>query len=98
MRLLAPRVLFLVIFAVVGLTTISVAQPVGSEFQVNTYTTSAQRTTRGRHVAVHPAGNFVVVWTGYGQDGSGSGIFAQRYDSDGDALGAEFRVNTYTTN
>jgi hypothetical protein len=42
-------------------------------------------------------GNFVVVWLSYGQDGSSSGVFGQRYASDGAPLGTEFRVNTYTT-
>jgi hypothetical protein len=41
-------------------------------------------------------GNFVVVW-GSPQDGAGGGVFGQRYDSSGSPLGAEFRVNSYTT-
>ena len=74
------------------------AQPFGSEFQVNTYTTSNQRTQHagGRLVATDTSGNFVVVWHSLGQDGSGYGIFCQRYDSAGSGLGAEFRVNTTT--
>jgi hypothetical protein len=69
--------------------------PRGTEFRVNTYTTDNQ----GRpSVAVDPAGNFVVVWGSYHQDGQGYGIFAQRYDAAGGPLGTEFRVNTYTTN
>ena len=32
------------------------------------------------------------------QDGSGSGVYAQRYNSTGLPVGSEFRVNTYTTN
>ena len=40
---------------------------------------------------------FVVVWHSDGQDGSGLGIFAQRYESAGAPFGSEFRVNTYTT-
>jgi hypothetical protein len=43
------------------------------------------------------AGNFVVVWASLAQDGSGYGIFGQRYSSSGTPLGGEFRVNTYTT-
>jgi hypothetical protein len=76
------------------------AQPVGSEFQVNTYTTSDQRTIpRGGHLAAADAsGNFVVVWNSSGQDGGGFGIFAQRYDSEGVPLGGEFRVNSFTSN
>ena len=33
----------------------------------------------------------------HGQDGSGEGVFGQRYDSSGAPLGPEFRVNTFTT-
>jgi hypothetical protein len=69
------------------------AQAVGSEFQVNTYTTGAQEV---RAIASDPSGNFVVVWPGAGQ-GDSAGIFGQRYDSGGVALGDEFRVNSYTT-
>jgi hypothetical protein len=36
-------------------------------------------------------------YQGADQDGSDSGIFAQRYDSAGAPVGAEFQVNTYTT-
>ena len=43
------------------------------------------------------SGNFVVAWQSDGQDGSGNGIYAQRYDSSGSAVGSEFLVNTYTT-
>jgi len=72
----------------------------GSEFRVNTYTTASQRDAQ---VAIDGSGNFVVVWksspgfAGTGQDGSASGIFGQRYNSNGTAHGVEFRVNTYTT-
>ena len=68
--------------------------PVGPEFRVNTYTTSAQ----GRPaVAADPTGNFVVVWDGQGQGDSNLGVFGQRFASSGVPLGPEFRVNTYTT-
>lgn len=66
----------------------------GSEFRVNTFTTSAQS---GPAVASDASGNFVVVWTST-QDGSLSGVFGQRYANSGASLGPEFRVNTYTTN
>jgi hypothetical protein len=68
--------------------------PIGPEFQVNTYTTSQQFFPS---VASDPAGNFVVVWSSDGQDGSENGVFGQRYAQSGAPLGAEFRVNTYTT-
>jgi hypothetical protein len=68
-------------------------EPLGVEFQVNTYTTSRQRTGS---VAADSAGNFVVVWTCDDQDGNGRGVFAQRYASTGEPLGEEFEVNSYT--
>jgi hypothetical protein len=73
-----------------------VGDPVGGEFQVNTYTTNRQYVPK---VAVDGSGNFVVVWTSYAQIGDDKGgIFGQRYDSSGDPVGGEFHVNTYTTN
>src|SRR2546428_3957617 len=67
--------------------------PLGAEFRINTYTTNVQGLPS---VAAAPSG-FVVVWQSAYQDGSTYGIFGQRYDGSGTALGAEFRVNTYTT-
>jgi hypothetical protein len=66
----------------------------GFEFRVNTYTTYSQWAPA---VASDAAGNFVVVWTSWRQDGSEHGVFAQRYDASGAARGFELRVNTYTT-
>lgn len=66
----------------------------GSEFQVNTYTTSQQSSPA---VASDAAGDFVVAWDSSGQDGNGLGIFAQRYDASGARRGFEFRVNTTTS-
>jgi hypothetical protein len=68
--------------------------PLGPEFRVNTFTTDSQEQPR---VATDANGNFVVVWTSEGQDGSAAGIFGQRYSFAGDPVGPEFRVNTYTT-
>lgn len=68
--------------------------PVGGEFRVNTYTTSAQANAA---TAMDSDGDFVIAWQSYGQDGSGWGIYAQRYNNAGVAQGPEFRVNTYTT-
>ena len=66
----------------------------GSEFPVNTYTTGHQTFAS---VAMDSDGDFVVVWESYGQDGSSSGIYGQRYNAAGVAQGSEFPVNTYTT-
>lgn len=77
------------------------AAPQGAEFQVNSYTTSAQagsgRIRSWPAVASDADGNFVVVWDSLDQDGSSNGVFGQRYDSSGTLQGAEFRVNSYTT-
>jgi hypothetical protein len=71
------------------------AQPprAGSEFIVNTYTTSNQNSPV---VAADASGRFVVIWEAYGLDGSDGGLFGQRYDAAGRAVGGEFQVNTYT--
>jgi hypothetical protein len=71
-----------------------VGAPLGPEFRVNTYTTDFQFASS---VAADSAGNFVVVWQSYTQDGAANGIFGQRYSSSGAPVGAEFLVNTYTT-
>jgi hypothetical protein len=67
--------------------------PAGTEFRVNTYTTGDQL---GPAVAIDKSGIFFVLWTSDGQDGSGPGVFAQRYIGFGPPLGGEFRVNTTT--
>lgn len=67
----------------------------GSEFRVNTFTTGDQDFPS---VAMDAAGDFVITWQSIGQDGSSSGIYAQRFSSSGVAQGGEFRVNTHTTN
>jgi hypothetical protein len=66
----------------------------GSEFRVNTYTTTGPGDSV---VSVDASGGFVVVWEATGADGSSFGIFGQRFGGAGTPLGAEFRVNTYTT-
>jgi hypothetical protein len=67
--------------------------PLGGEFRVNSYTTGNQRS---------PAldgldGELTIVWQSDGQDGSGYGVFAQRYNAGGSPAGPEFQVNIYTT-
>ena len=49
----------------------------GPEFQINSYTTNSQ--SYGK-LAMNPAGNFVVTWTSYGQDGAYEGVYAKRGD------------------
>ena len=68
----------------------------GPEFLVSTTTVGSQS---GPAIAMAPGGAFVISWTSGGQDpDASSGIYAQRFDAGGVALGGEFRVNTYTTN
>jgi hypothetical protein len=66
--------------------------PAAGEFGVNAYTTGAQDEPA---ISQHAQGNYVVVWSSP-QDGSFNGVFGQRFDSAGDALGGEFQVNSYT--
>lgn len=61
----------------------------GGEFRVNTTTTSGQLNPA---VAMDTDGDFVIAWTSLGQDGSGYGVYAQRYNAAGTAQGEEFRV------
>lgn len=68
--------------------------PLGTEFRVNTYTLGSQTHPK---IAAEPAGGFLVVWDSRGQDGSGTGIFAQRYDQSAAPEGTEFQVNTFTS-
>jgi hypothetical protein len=65
----------------------------GTEFQVNTYTTGGQTFPV---VGADQNGNFMVVWYGPGEGDTGLGIFARRYTAAGVA-GPEFRVNEHTT-
>ena len=68
--------------------------PKGTEFLVNTSTTSSQTLPA---VAMSASGRFVVVWESFGVDGDKSGISGQLFDDNGTAVGGEFQVNTYTT-
>ncbi|HZE88327.1 MAG TPA: thrombospondin type 3 repeat-containing protein, partial [Verrucomicrobiae bacterium] len=72
----------------------SAGQPLDvADVLVNTYTTGLQRSS-----VAGAAGNgdFVVSWVSRGEDGSGYGIFARRFDSTGNPLDVEdFQVNAY---
>ena len=66
----------------------------GPETRVNTVTSNAQENPS---VAALAGGGFVVVWESFGQDGSGDGVYAQRFAANGTATGPELRVNLATT-
>ncbi len=70
---------------------------VGSEFQINTYTTHAPTKPK---VAIDSDGDFVVVWQSLesaGPDTFPHSIQGQRFNASGSAIGSQFQVNTYTT-
>jgi hypothetical protein len=89
-----PRALSLAVLAAINIPLSVGAAPAGSEFQVNSYTTGLQLRASA---AMDADGDFVVTWDSANQDGSGIGIYAQRYNAAGVAQGSEFRVNTTTT-
>ncbi|MCB9059538.1 MAG: tandem-95 repeat protein [Calditrichae bacterium] len=80
-------------FGVAGQLFDSTATKIGTEFLVNTFTDSDQELAA---VSMDKTGNFVVTWQSNTQDGSGYGVFAQRYDNTGAKISNEFQVNDYT--
>ena len=66
---------------------------VGSEFTVNTDVANHQGEPA---VTSFADGRFIVSWTGETADGSGSGVVAQIFNSDGSKIGNEFLLNTGT--
>jgi hypothetical protein len=65
-------------------------QPAGNQFLVSQ---AAGRGQQYSDVAADSQGNFVATWSSYGQDGSGWGVYARRFNANGVSLGNEFRVN-----
>ncbi len=69
----------------------------GGELQVNSYTTGGQFVPA---VAHQPDGGFVAAWESFGSagdDNDSASIQARRFAADGTATGAQFQVNTVTT-
>ncbi len=68
--------------------------PLGDEFQANTYTTGSQGGTGPFSFGVDVAddGRFVVVWDDTTQNDNFLAIYGQRYDSAGMRVGGEFQV------
>ena len=66
--------------------------PVGDEFQINTYSTSSQLHPAA---AIAASGDLLVAWAGAGV--GGDGVHARAYDDAGVPVGGEFRVNEATT-
>ena len=90
----AARVLGLLAALQLLSTSASAQTRAGAEFQANTYTTGGAGWLAA---AMLSGGGFVVVWQNPLQDGSGYGVFGQRFAVDGSRAGTEFRVNVYTT-
>jgi Ca2+-binding RTX toxin-like protein len=63
---------------------------IGNQYRVNSTTTGNQLDSSVTNLA---NGDYVVTWTSTGQDGSGGGIYAQRYSALGVAIGGETLVN-----
>ncbi|MEZ6118086.1 MAG: DUF4347 domain-containing protein, partial [Pirellulaceae bacterium] len=68
----------------------------GNEFQVNTWTSGDQGSP---NISVDDDGDFVITWhDASGHDGTGFGVYAQQYDSSGNAIGVETRIAQTTSN
>ncbi|NGX32423.1 MAG: hypothetical protein K1060chlam4_00467, partial [Candidatus Anoxychlamydiales bacterium] len=67
----------------------------GSEFQVNTFSTSQQKNPSAASLS---NGEFVVVWQSWTQDGDLDGIYGQIFNADGTKKGFEFQINTWVNN
>jgi len=80
------------LFSYLLISSISVPTAL-AEFQINTHTSNDQKVAA---MAMDAAGNFVVVWSSYGQDGSSNGIFGRRFDPNCTPTGSEFQINTIT--
>jgi hypothetical protein len=65
----------------------------GAEARVNTTLVGDQRDPSLAKLA---DGGWVVTWQSVNQDGSGLGVYQQRYNPDGSAHGNETKVNTWT--
>ncbi len=74
----------------------SLGEPIGDQIKVNTYTMSSSIAFRPEVTGLSDGG-WVVTWQSKGQDGSGYGVYQQRFTSDGVAYGNELQVNSYTS-
>jgi hypothetical protein len=69
--------------------------PIGTEFQVNTYTPAVDYRSS---VAMDGDGDFVVVWDRWRSTSANwYGVIGRRYDAVGNPLGGEFQIPTVTT-
>jgi len=80
-------------YGVYGQLFSSSGNKVGDEFQVNTYTAGWQYSPS---IAALSGGGFVVTWMSSTQENGNHGVYGQVFDSSGNPVGGEFRVNTYS--
>ena len=69
----------------------STGRAISAEMLVNSATAKQQAFP---DVAMGSDGSFIVTWSSRHQDGSDWGVYAQRFDAEGDRLGGEFQVNS----
>lgn len=67
----------------------------GESFRVNSYTESLQRYST---VAMDVDGDFVITWQSLDQDEGGYGVYAQRYNPAGEAIGGVHETQQLTFN
>jgi len=71
------------------------AAPLGNEYQLNTVVTNDQSAVA---IGSNPnSTQIVMAWVSASQDGSGDGVYAQRYDLYGNKVGSAFRANVTTS-
>ena len=79
--------------ALLGGAPSTVTTDAGDSINQNTH---ADGRGNQQSVAMNAEGDTVIVWSEDGTDGSGWGVFAQRYDENGDAIGSLIAVNDTT--
>ncbi len=67
----------------------STGNVIKNAFEVNTYTANVQNAAA---VAMDAGGNFIITWQSLGQDGSGYGVYARRFDITGAVIGGTDEV------
>ena len=81
---------------IVGQLYTAAGTEIGQEFTINT---SASATWGQPSVAMDAAGDFVVVWSGFGPNSNAqtdpSDIFGRQYNAKGQALTGQFQVDLY---
>ncbi len=68
--------------------------PLGGEFTVNTNVAYDQSKPA---ISALDGGGYIVVWHSETGDGSGYGIYGQRFANNGTPIGSEFRINSATS-